>query len=157
MVATMPDLFLAVVSTPGYLPQDDERHVYRDTASAWEYLLTERERGLDDPLSDEDDGPDEVMTRIAERLRDGDPGTGTVYGHTPGSDSPYDLGLAYGVALWEHSDYPHEAGWLVNCPVCEFTCHCSPSGDHAECVHCASVSSGESTCEDEECDEQGHC
>lgn len=32
----------------------------------------------------------------------------------------------------EHVDYPHDAGYLFDCPACEARCHCAPG--QAECV-----------------------
>lgn len=32
-----------------------------------------------------------------------------------------------------HVDYPHEPGYLVDCPACEQKCHCKPG--QAECVY----------------------
>lgn len=31
-----------------------------------------------------------------------------------------------------HVDYPHEPGYLIDCPACEDGCYCSPGA--AECV-----------------------
>lgn len=31
-----------------------------------------------------------------------------------------------------HVNYPHEPGYLYDCPACENTCHCTPNT--AECV-----------------------
>lgn len=39
--------------------------------------------------------------------------------------------------LWlsEHSNYPHDFGYLYDCPACEETCYCAPG--HEECVACS--------------------
>lgn len=37
-----------------------------------------------------------------------------------------------GYVLPPHVTYPHEPGYLVDCPRCEAGCHCTPG--HAECV-----------------------
>jgi len=37
----------------------------------------------------------------------------------------------------QHSDYPHEPGYLIGCPACEGKCHCTPGvvrGEATECV-----------------------
>lgn len=146
----MPDLFLATVNAPGYLPMSDERYVYRDAVSAWGHLVDERERDLSDPMSDEDDGPDAALEEIDGYVDA--PDVGSVWGCTPGSDSEHDLGLVYSVTLWQHSGYPHEAGRLYDCQVCEYTCHCTADEDTTQCVHCTLIDTGESTCEDGECD-----
>lgn len=152
----MPDLFLATVNVPGYLPMSDDRHAFRDAASAWEYLLNERERDLGDPMNDEDEDGDGVIDEIFGYVET--PAPGTVYGHTPGSDSPHDLGLAYSVTLWQHAAYPHEAGHLYDCPLCEYTCFCDPDlhGGTTLCVHCALIMGDESLCEDGDCDATDH-
>ena len=31
-----------------------------------------------------------------------------------------------------HAEYPHEAGYLIDCPACEALCHCTPGS--APCV-----------------------
>ncbi len=33
----------------------------------------------------------------------------------------------------KHSNYPHESGYLYDCPACDAKCHCTPG--HAECVY----------------------
>ena len=36
-----------------------------------------------------------------------------------------------------HSVYPHMPGYLIECPECEFKCHCGPgvmAGNETECV-----------------------
>ena len=34
----------------------------------------------------------------------------------------------------QHVDYPHEPGYLYDCPACEARCHCEDT-DNAECVY----------------------
>jgi hypothetical protein len=36
------------------------------------------------------------------------------------------------VYLTKHVDYPHEHGYLIDCPACESRCHCLP--EWGECV-----------------------
>jgi hypothetical protein len=43
--------------------------------------------------------------------------------------------------MWElgeiqHSVYPHEWGWLFDCPGCEAECFCEPEEGTEECVYC---------------------
>ncbi len=36
-----------------------------------------------------------------------------------------------------HANYPHEPGYLIGCPVCDFNCHCGPgvkAGTETQCV-----------------------
>lgn len=49
---------------------------------------------------------------------------------------------------WTHADYPHEAGRLHDCLACQTRCYCDSEPDAEECVHCALVESGESTCDE---------
>lgn len=37
----------------------------------------------------------------------------------------------------QHTDYPHEPGYLYGCPACEASCHCGPGvadGRETQCV-----------------------
>lgn len=151
----MTDLFLATVNVPGYLPMSDERHVFHDAASAWQYLVAERMRGEDNADDDESCEYSDTVNLMEDLAIIGCM-RGAVHGATPGSDSEHDLGLTYSVTVWEHARYPHEAGRLDSCAACEYTCHCDPSGEFTECVHCGLVSDEESSCEDGECDAKGH-
>lgn len=131
-------MFRATINIPGYLPMDDEPPEFDTPEQAWEWLREEREKALDDvdydePEFDEDQCLDEIEGMIDH------PTTGTVYGRTPGSDSEYDLGLAYtvtDVGPW-HVDYPHEPGRLYDCALCESQCFCTGDPGHTECVYCA--------------------
>ena len=49
---------------------------------------------------------------------------------------------------WTHADYPHEPGYLPDCLACQTRCHCCGHAGHEDCVHCALVESGESTCDE---------
>ena len=140
-------LYVATVNVPGYLPEDDEPPQFETTREAWEYLADERERDEDAAA----DGTDGTYSDVVDTLRTyaiDAHGTGTVYGPTPGSDSPHDLGLAYCVSVAEgtdlddipHADYPHEPGRLHDCPRCESECFCTGRQGDTECVFCASLS-----------------
>lgn len=129
---SLPPVYLATVSAPGYLPMADEPAAFDTASAAWDWLLSERERDLDDPMNDvapnaEDAALEEMLGWMES------PGIGSVWGPTPGSDSPHDLGLIYAVTSIEHADYPHEAGYLYDCRACESRCHCEPGA--AECVY----------------------
>lgn len=41
-------------------------------------------------------------------------------------------GDAHVIGDVEHVNYPHEPGYLYDCPACESTCHCTPGA--SECV-----------------------
>lgn len=43
------------------------------------------------------------------------------------------IGRAYHVRYIYHVDYPHEPGYLPDCPACEAVCWCD--GESAECVY----------------------
>lgn len=49
---------------------------------------------------------------------------------------------------WTHADYPHEPGRLRACRACETRCYCTGAPGHTDCVHCALVESGETTCDE---------
>lgn len=99
--------FVAIVNIPGYLPMDDEPPVFDTAQEAWAFLADERRRGEDDTEGEEYTNTVAALDYIASgehvhgNPHEGWPtnadGTGTVYGSTPGSDSPHDLGLAYSV------------------------------------------------------------
>lgn len=135
-------MYRAMINVPGYLPQDDEDHLFGTIPEAWEWLYKQREEGLDDPMNDEDDSADQALDEMIGMIDY--PSVGTVYGRTPGSDSDHDLGLAYSVIevpVLAHSDYPHEPGRLYDCPACESQCLCTGLQGHTQCVFC--VLSGE--------------
>lgn len=95
--------FLATINVPGYLPMDDEPPVFDTAGEAWAYLESERERDECDATEDGIFVASECLTelrRLAEAGQSGsifvpEVGEGVVYGDTPGSGSPHDLGLAY--------------------------------------------------------------
>ncbi len=94
--------FLATINVPGYLPVEDEPHVFETAHEAWQYLMNER-------MADEDAaevpglGYSITVTRLSDRMVDSAAdgtswdGTDTYYGDTPGYDGDHDLGLAYSV------------------------------------------------------------
>lgn len=129
--------FRATVNVPGYLPQSDVDHVFDSAREAWEWLRSERERDLDDPMNDEDDGDDQCLEEIEGYIDH--PETGTVYGRTPGYDGEHDLGLVYAVseAGIVHADYPHVPGQLYDCEACEAHCFCAGAPGGTRCVFCA--------------------
>src|SRR5688500_5165288 len=91
--------YLATMNTPGFLPWDDDRHLFDTAAGAWEYLIGRRNEAWN--ADDEAQGPDWAMHNmggmaIGERC-------GTVYGSTPGYDGSHDLGIAYTVTKVKHS------------------------------------------------------
>lgn len=140
--------FVATVNVPGYLPMDDDPPVFETAREAWEYLAEERERGEDDASDDGSDGgdPGRFETTL-DKLRRfalpgqwsgdslvtfpdwpvGTDGTGTVYGDTPGSDSPHDLGLAYSVTRAE--PWCNHDGPAVHDGVCECGERIASAGD----------------------------
>jgi hypothetical protein len=106
--------YLATVNIPGYLPMDDDPPMFDSPREAWAYLADERRRDEDhDDTADEYSDTVRTLDYLAsDEHQDGNPledtptdidGTGTVYGDTPGSDSPHDLGLAYSVTALEGS------------------------------------------------------
>lgn len=130
---SLPPVYVAYINIPGYLPEGD--HPAFDTAAeAWTWLAEERERAEEGSA----DGAGDGFSATVDRLRElaADPGTeavGTVGGDTPGYQGRYDLGLVYTVARVVHQDYPHEAGYMINCWACLSRCHCD--GESAECVY----------------------
>jgi len=100
--------FLATISTPGYMPWNDEPPMFDTAREAWDYLLDERREQEDDAIMaglGTGEGYSATLNRI-EQAADGnwdglnlDTGEGVIYGDTPGYDGDHDLGLAYCVAL----------------------------------------------------------
>jgi len=39
----------------------------------------------------------------------------------------------------EHVDYPHQPGYLYDCPGCELECNCVHMQDDMICLHCSIV------------------
>lgn len=135
----LPPVYLATINTPGYVPESDPTS-HGTPREAWAYLADWRECREDEADTDE---PYSVTVAVLRRLAagfdvDGDPATddefiGAVYGPTPGYTGDHDLGIAYVVTMVDHADYPHEAGYLVECPACEARCWCD--GESAQCVY----------------------
>lgn len=88
-------MFQAIINVPGYLSNQDELPEFDTAASAWEYLIDERLRDLDDPMNDEDNSDDQAIDEMEGYVQDGSPGT--AWGRTPGYDGDHDLGLSYSV------------------------------------------------------------
>lgn len=99
--------YVATINIPGYLPEGDPVE-FDDAHEAWEFLRDERARGEEDTYIEGD--PDEFSATYHEldkRSKAGDGYyAGTIYGPTPGSDSPHDLGLAYTVTGNAGDDIP---------------------------------------------------
>lgn len=90
-------MFVATINTPGYLPDDAGELPEFDTArEAWEYLMGERARHLDEMESSGLAFHDATWLKLRAASLDGT-SIGTVYGDTPGYDGNHDLGLAYSV------------------------------------------------------------
>lgn len=113
-----PERFVAIVNTPGYLPQDDEPATFDTPREAWQYLRDEHAMSWNDvDVPGDPDGPlpepwrsqyQSADEELAKRVRWAESGlvcdfeaVGTVYVSTPGYDGDHDLGLAYTVALEE--------------------------------------------------------
>lgn len=138
-------MFEAIINVPGYLPMADSPALFFTEREAWDWLLCERHRALDDvdydePENDEDSCLEELAGYVDS------PACGTVWGRTPGYDGEHDLGLAYSVvqAGLSHVDYPHLPGYLYDCQLCESRCFCDGDPGHTECVYCAIQQEGES-------------
>ena len=110
-------MFEATINVPGYLPVDDERHLFDTPQQAWEFLLDVRQEEEDAAMcfgSDHDpdcpgrscpwheEAPYSSAYQELITLAESDSTVkgalvGIVYGATPGSHSRHDLGLAYTV------------------------------------------------------------
>lgn len=88
--------FRAIINVPGYLPQDDEDHVFDTAREAWEWLRDERERDIDDCDYDEPEWDDDQALEEIDSMIDADT-PGVVYGRMPGYSGKHDLGMAYSV------------------------------------------------------------
>lgn len=131
-------MYRAMINVPGYLPQDDEDHLFDTIPKAWEWLYKQREEDLDDPMNDEDENDDQALDEMIGMIDY--PSVGTVYGRTPGNFDDHDLGLAYSVIevpAPAHSDYPHEPGRLYDCALCESQCFCTGEVEDTLCVFCS--------------------
>lgn len=142
---SLPPVYLAMINTPGYMPQADEPAWSDSARGAWGYLLGERMAEEEQAADDESEfsgtvlalqylaGEDHMPGNPHEDWpTDGD-GCGSIHGPTPGYDGDHDLGQAYTVTRVDHADYPHWPGYLPDCPACEARCHCD--GESAECVY----------------------
>lgn len=101
-------MYVAYINIPGYLPMDDEPHIFENATDAWDYLANIRREFEDSAELPGDSYSDTVLALEANSMRmkaDGTPYqfTGTVYGPSPlaDKDDPYDLGYAYTVDIYE--------------------------------------------------------
>jgi hypothetical protein len=96
--------YVATMNTPGYLPwSDDEPPVFETSRDAWSYLADERR---EQAARADDITPDSTADEL-DAMAAADAGEGTVYGSTPGSDSPHDLGIAYCVTEFYEAKKPN--------------------------------------------------
>lgn len=95
-------MYEAIINVPGYLPMDDDQHVFGRIKDAWEWLADQRRRDEDDAEMPGDSYSQTVLdleARANATMADGTPyqRMGTIYGDTPGYEGDHDLGLAYSV------------------------------------------------------------
>jgi hypothetical protein len=108
--------YVAIINTPGYLPDaDDTPPVFDTVGEAWEWLAQQR-RDAEDEAETVAQGYSATVN-ILQMVADSqdwstcenagvDPlsAEGTVYGPTPGYEGDHDLGLAYTVMSREEED-----------------------------------------------------
>lgn len=104
--------YVAIINTPGYLPQDDEPPTFDTAKEAWEYLAAERQREEDD-FTEGDESYSETLGRLDDTasvaagaalgLAEWD-GIGSVVGDTPGYEGSHDLGIVYSVQAVESDE-----------------------------------------------------
>lgn len=80
----------------------------------------------------------DIIEMSAEADEEGSPLLWTVVTVVDSDDDEDDMGWAVlYLKLVNHSDYPHNPGYLPDCPACEAVCHCGPGvadGRETECV-----------------------
>lgn len=135
--------FVAVVNTPGYMPDGDGAPATFDTAwQAWQYLISERNRHFDD-MSDGElptfGDNDDALQEMDGYSTDNEPGV--VYGTTPGYDGDHDLGLAYTVVEAEASD--SDLGYCKHGVLAAYCTKCPPTAPEVF---------DEETCREIDCD-----
>lgn len=104
--------YVAIINTPGYLPQDDEPAEFDDPAEAWDYLYQERRNALDEAgVTGDPDDPydgDDCLRYINAKVTVTTEGHGlaedSVYGDTPGYEGSHDLGIVYSVQVVESDE-----------------------------------------------------
>lgn len=99
-------MYVATINVPGYLPMDDDPPVFDTAAEAWQYLMDERERAINEAAHIDDIGTsfgDDQTWLVMRGHRDAGY-TGSVYGFNPSLSASFDefeenhdLGLAYSV------------------------------------------------------------
>jgi hypothetical protein len=90
-------MYVAIINTPGYLPDSEDPPVFERSTDAWQHLAEERREHEDetgdyqggDPYSETVDELD-----VQSQAKDS---PGVLYGPTPGYEGDHDLGLAYTV------------------------------------------------------------
>jgi len=111
--------YVATINVPGYLPMDDEPLVFDTPGEAWAYLRDERERAEDFACQDDTEEYSNAFHELEERAKRAtqEPnwagGLGTIYGSTPGSNIPHDLGLAYSVDVYEEEEEEDDGNVLI--------------------------------------------
>lgn len=122
-------MYVAIINTPGYLPDSDSPPPTFDTVrEAWEYLADERKQHEDDhaeSIADAIPAGYSSTVNILERLAEGnfdpsfgnidDEGVGSVTGATPGG-SHHDLGKVYTVAVAEPEPITYEVKVSIEGP-----------------------------------------
>lgn len=93
--------YVAIINTPGYLPEDDDPSEFDTAREAWECLADRLGIDLQDLAGR---APEEHMLAVAETLRElreaaQTNDTGVIYGPTPGYIGEHDLGKAFSV-VW---------------------------------------------------------
>lgn len=96
--------YIAVINTPGYLPDSSEPPPVFDSAQeAWQYLAEERRRDEDAHFNDPDDPDMQGYSACVDMLDQHAAADlpGVVQGDTSGHEGDHDLGVAYCVDIAE--------------------------------------------------------
>lgn len=113
--------YVAIINTPGYLPQDDEPPTFDTPEAAWRYLHEMRCIDEDYSYAPDNDVPpySETVKHLADTasvaagaalgLAEWD-GIGSVVGNTPGYEGSHDLGIVYSVVRAVESDEDNSEG-----------------------------------------------
>jgi len=121
-------VYVATINVPGYLPEGDPLYSH-SLAECWGFLRDERQRDEDSAdYGDSDTGEYSETVRTLDYIASGEhqhgnpnedtptnaDGTGTIYGDSPGMDSPHDLGLAYSVSVTSDVRWDDESDTWVS-------------------------------------------